>query len=125
MGNRFAFRLLVALFAIGVFAGVGVYSYNLGVAQGLAQSGHALTAPGAGPPYAYWPHPWAFGFGFFPFFPLLFIVFFVFILRGLFWRGWGGPRWGYWHGGVPPAFEEWHRRAHAQPQSPASSGPNA
>ena len=43
------FRLLVALVAIGVFAGVGVYSYNLGVAHGLAQSGHALTAPGAGP----------------------------------------------------------------------------
>jgi hypothetical protein len=72
-----------------------------------------LTAPGAGPPYAYWPHPWAFGFGFFPFFPLLFIVFFIFILRGLFWRRGWGPRWGYGHG-VSPAFEEWHRRAHAR-----------
>jgi hypothetical protein len=121
MGNRFAFRLLIALVALGMFAVVGVYSYNLGVAHGLAQNGHALATPGAGPPFVYWPHPWAFGF--FPFFPLLFILFFVFILRGLFWRGWGGPRWGHWYGGVPPAFEEWHRRAHAQPGSP--SGPNA
>lgn len=124
MGNRFPFRLLIALVAIATLAAVGFYAYNLGVAHGLAQSGHALATPGAGPPYAYWPHPWAFGFGFFPFFPLLFILFLVFVLRGLFWRGWGDPRWGHWHGGVPPAFEEWHRRAHAQPRSPVPSGPN-
>ena len=126
MGNRFAFRLLTGLVAIGLLAAVGVYSYNFGVAHGLAQSSHALTTPEAGPPYGYWPHPWAFGFGFFPFFPLLGILFFVFILRGLFWRGWG-PRRGYRQGcgGVPPMFEEWHRRAHAQPGSPTTSGPSA
>ena len=123
MRDRFAFRLLLALVAISALAAVGFYSYNLGVAHGLVQSGHAFAAPGAGPPYAYWPHPWAFGFGFFPFFPLFGILFFVLVLRGLFWRGWG-PRWGYWHGGVPPAFEEWHRRAHAQPGSSAPPGPN-
>lgn len=123
MGKRFAFRLLIALVAIAMLAAVGFYGYNLGVARGLAQGGHAIT-PGAPPPYPYWPHPWGFGFGFFPFFPLLFIIlFWGVILRGLFWRG----RWGrgYCYGGVPPAFEEWHRRVHAQPGSPTPSGPNA
>jgi len=123
MGNRFAFRLLIALVTIATLAAVGFYGYNLGVAHGVAQSGHALT-PGTPSPYAYWPHPWGFGFGFFPFFPLVFIIlFWVLIVRGLFWRG----RWGRGacYGGVPPAFEEWHRRAHAQPGSPAPSGPNA
>jgi hypothetical protein len=123
MGNRFVFRLLTALVAIAMLAAVGFYSYNLGVAHGVAQNGHAFT-PGTPPPYAYWPHPWGFGFGFFPFFPLVFIIlFWVVIVRGLFWRG----RWGRGscYSGVPPAFEEWHRRAHAQPGSPAPSGPNA
>jgi hypothetical protein len=125
MGNRFAFRLLLALVAMATLAAVGFYGYNLGVAHGLAQNGHAL-APGAGLPFAYWPHPWAFGFGFFPFFPLLFIIlFWVVIARGLFWRGRWGRGWRHRHGGVPPAFEEWHRRAHAQPGSPTPSGPNA
>jgi hypothetical protein len=122
MGNRFAFRLLIALLAIAAIAAVGVYSYNLGVAHGLVQSGHEFAAPGAGPPFAYWPHPWAFGFGFFPFLPLLFIFFLMLLLRGLFWRGPWGRGGGYCQGGVPPAFEEWHRRVHAQPGSPGPSG---
>jgi hypothetical protein len=125
MGNRFLIPLLIALVAIGTLAAVGVYAYNLGVAHGLAHSGHALSGPGAGPPFVYYWHPWAFGFGFFPFFPLLFILFWVLIFRGLFWRGRWGRGWGHWEGGVSPAFEEWHRRAHAQPGSPAPSGPNA
>lgn len=125
MGSRFAFRLLLALVAMATLAAVSFYGYNLGVAHGLAQNGHAL-APGAGLPFAYWPHPWAFGFGFFPFFPMLFIIlFWVVIARGLFWRGRWGRGWGHWHGDVPPAFEEWHRRAHAQPGSPTPSRPNA
>jgi H+/Cl- antiporter ClcA len=124
MGNRFVFRLLIALVAIGILAAVGVYGYNLGVAHALAQSSHP-GGPGAWPPYGYWPHPWGFGFGFFPFFPLLFIFFWVLIFRALFWRGRWGRGWNYCNGGVPPAFEEWHRRAHAQPGSPAASGPNA
>jgi hypothetical protein len=63
------------------------------------------------PVVAVWPRPWGFGFGFFPFFPLFFILFWAFVLRGMFWRGgWRGRGCGY--DGVPPAFDEWHRRAH-------------
>ncbi len=47
MGNRFAFRLLIALVAIATLAAVGFYAYKLGVAHGLAQSGHTLATPGA------------------------------------------------------------------------------
>ena len=43
------------------------------------------------------------------------------VVRGLFWRGaWGGRGCGY--RGVPPAFDEWHRRAHAQ-QVRGGAGP--
>ena len=38
----------------------------------------------------------------------------VILVRGLFWlRGWYGHRYDY-YGGVPPAFDESHRRAHAR-----------
>jgi hypothetical protein len=75
-----------------------------------------ITSPTTGVPVvAVW-QPWGFGFGFFPLFPLLFIFFWVFVLRGLFWRG-GWRRHGRYDG-VPPAFEEWHRRAHAAESAP-------
>jgi hypothetical protein len=114
MGRRY--RWVFGVFVVVLVALVGVYAYNAGVAQGLLESGKLGTASGAAPPVMGWyPHPW--GFGFFPFFPFLFILFSVFLFRGLFWRR------RYWHrgfrphygiDGVPPAFEEWHRRAHAR-----------
>ena len=118
MGSRFRFQWLIGLVVLAMLAAVGVYTYNLGVAQGLAESGRFAVAPGAGAPVvAFWPRPW--GFGFFPFFPLLFVLFWFIVLRGLFWRG---GRWarGCGYRDVPPAFDEWHRRAHAQPGPPAA-----
>jgi hypothetical protein len=119
MGDRFGFRLAIGIVALAAVAAVGFYTYNLGLAQGIAESGRAVAIPGGGVPVvAVWPRPWGFGFGFFPFFPLFFILFWVFVLRGLFWRrGWRGRGYGYGYDGVPPAFDEWHRRAHAQPDS--------
>jgi hypothetical protein len=102
--GRWAAALLVALVALGV----GWMAYGLGYSQGLAQ-GAAAAAPHALYPYG-WYRPWGFGFGFlFPF------LFFFFVLRLLFWggpwrRGWYGAGWR----GMPPAFEEWHARAHEQ-----------
>ncbi len=120
MGNRSGFRLVVSVLMIAMLAGVALYSYNVGVAHGIAESGRVLAAPGnAVPLVVVWPRPWGLGFGFFPFFPLFFILFWILVLRGLFWRrAW----WGRGHGyrGVPPMFDEWHRRAHAQPAPPAS-----
>jgi hypothetical protein len=112
MRRRFSWMFgLVVLAAIAL---VGVYAYQLGVAQGVAESTR-FAAPAAGAPIvAWWPRPWGFGFGFFPFFPFLFVLFWFAVLRGLFWRGgWYGRGCGA--AGVPPAFDEWHRRAHAQP----------
>jgi hypothetical protein len=108
---------LFGLVLLAMLAGVGVYTYNLGVAHGLTVAAPAAASGGA-PPVVFYPRPWGFGFGFFPFFPLM-ILFWIFVIRGLFWRGrWGGNGggcgYGYRYGGVPPAFDEWHRRAHAQ-----------
>ena len=125
MNNRSLFQVLaIAALAIAVAVAIGIGAYNAGVAQGIAQSGQAIAAqPPAGTPVYFYPRPWGYGFfPFFPIFPILFFVFLFFGLRGLFWRGrWGGG-YGYRHGGVPPAFEEWHRRAHEQqpPSTPAS-----
>jgi hypothetical protein len=125
MGDRFAFRWLIGLLILAMVAAVGVYTYNLGVAHGIAESGRAIATPGAGVPVvAIWPRPWGFGYGFFPFFPFLFILFFFFVVRGLCWRGaWRGRMYG--PGGVPPAFDEWHRRAHAQQNAPPAPGSHA
>ena len=102
MGHRTWFRIAIGVLALATLAGVSTYSYNAGLAQGLSESGRTI---------AFAPRPWGFGFGFFPIFPLFVIFFWFVILRGLFWRGpWGHRRWYY--DGVPPAFDEWHRRAH-------------
>jgi hypothetical protein len=111
MNRGFRFRWFAGLLVVGLLAAVGVYAYNLGWAQGLAQGGAAVAAPGTVPLFPMY-RPWGWGFGFFPFFPFFFILFWFFILRGLFWRRyWWGPRWD--ERGVPVAFDEWHRRAHA------------
>ena len=90
MGDRFGFRWLLGIALVGALAVVGVYTYNLGLAHGIAQSGQLVAAPGSGVPVVIWPRPWGFGFGFFPFFPLM-ILFWIFVARALFWRGaWRG-----------------------------------
>ena len=110
MSNRFQGRALsFVLLAAVAAAAVGFFAYNAGFAQGIADSGRLAATPGGPPPYVYmWPRPWGFGFGFFPFFLLLLCFFLV---RRLLW---GGPRvgWGHYYDGVPPRFEEWHRRVH-------------
>ena len=125
--NRTILAILAVLVLIAGAVGIGVYAYNAGVAQGLVDSGRLVApAPGAAPgtvPYPYYGYgpffgrPFGFGFGFLGcLFPLLFFILLFALIRGLFWRGrwgWGpyGPR-GNWSQGVPPPFEEWHRRAH-------------
>jgi hypothetical protein len=123
-----------AILAVLAVIGIGFAAFNAGVDQGvsqqLARTGDAqqvvrVVGPG-----------WGYGRGFgFPFglilFPL-FVVGIVLLLRGAFWRGrWGGgPRWwgpGYGPGGPgygrpwggPEAFDEYHRRLHDQPGTPA------
>jgi hypothetical protein len=119
MDNRVVRALAIgALIVVGA-AAVAIGAYNAGVAQGIAESGRLIAAPPAATPFVYvWPRPW--GFGFFPVFPLFFLLVFFFVMRGLLWTGrWHGG-WRHRYDGVPPAFEEWHRRAHAGPSDPGS-----
>lgn len=123
MNNRSLWRALgIAALVIAGAAAIAIGAYNAGMAQGFAEGGRAIAPPSAGTPYVYvWPRPW--GLGFFPFFPVLFFVFVFLVVRALVWRGplRGGRACGY--GGVPPAFDEWHRRAHAaQPGSTPTPG---
>ena len=117
--NRYGVRLVVGVLALATLVAVGAYTYNLGVARGLMETGRALEGAGAGVPVVHVWHPW--GFGFFPFFPLLFLFLFFFVVRGLLWRGrWHRGGWNHRYEGVPPMFEEWHRRAHARTPDPGS-----
>ena len=105
MDNGWWIRALaIAALAVLVGSAIGIGAYNAGVAHAVADGGRQV----------HWGH------GFFPIFPLFFFFFFFVLMRGLWWGGrWGrgwGPGWGYgyrYRDGVPPAFEEWHRRAHA------------
>jgi len=125
MNNRILFRTLAiaTLIVVGAVA-IGMGAYNAGWVHGMAESGRVMAAPPVGTPYVYlWPHPW--GFGFFPFSPILFFLVFFFFVRGLLWRGRRHGGWGYRYDSVPPAFEEWHRRAHAGQSDPGPRNPDA
>ena len=126
MNNRSLLTTLaIAALAVAGAAAIGIGAYNAGVAHGIAEFGRLAAAPAGTYPYG-WHRPW--GFGFFPIFPFFFFLFFFFIVRGLLWRGpWRGG-WGYRYDGVPPAFEEWHRRAHGEqlastPQADSAAKP--
>ena len=133
MNGKIAFRIVSALVLIAALAGIAFFAFRAGVAQGSpitieAPSGESAPIPhpiygyryGFGMPFH---HPFGFGFGCFA--PLL-ALFLLFValksFRFLFW----GPRWGWghhgrhgWHeGGVPPMFEEWHKRAHGEAEAP-------
>lgn len=114
------FGLLLAILVIAVVAGVGVYAYDMGIAQGTA-GGARLLPPAATDvaPYPYYYRPFFFHpFGIFGCIaPLFFFILIFGLIRAMFWRGhwgWGrhmhGGHWG--EHGVPPMFEEWHKRAH-------------
>jgi hypothetical protein len=129
MNGNTGLRIISALVLIAAIAGIALFAFQAGIAQGSpvtieAPSGQAVPAPypyyGYGMPFH---RPWGFGFGFFG---LLFMIFLFFLalraLRFLFWGarwGWGGHHHGPWRrdweNGVPPMFEEWHKRAHGEP----------
>jgi hypothetical protein len=109
MHNRSIWRgVALSLLALAAATAIGFGAYNLGVEHALTVGQQAVELPAGAHPYPYYG---GHGFFFFPFFGVLFL--FV-IARLIFWRS----RWhrgGYCrHDGIPPAFEEWHRRAHAE-----------
>ena len=125
MNRNTGLRIFSALVLIAAVAGIAFFAFQAGVAQGSpitieAPSGETAPAPypyyGYGMPFHH--RPWGFGFGCFG--PLLAFFFLFLAFRFLFW----GPRWGWghhrghwgrhWENGVPPMFDEWHKRAHGE-----------
>jgi hypothetical protein len=132
-GNNVGLRLIAALVLVAALAGIGYFAFQAGVAQGspvTIQAPEGQTAPMPYPYYGWgmpFHRPFGFGFGCFGFLIVLFLFFLALrSLRLLFWGprwGWGhhhgghGP-WGRWENGVPPMFEEWHKRAHGEAGQP-------
>lgn len=110
---RFLFAAILTLILGGAIA---AGAYEAGLAQSAAQV--VVPAAGAAPVVAYYGHPYAWGFGFFPFgflFPIFGLLLFFALMRALVGAGRGyGHRGWYGDGqpGVPGRFEEWHKRAH-------------
>src|SRR5437870_5993035 len=100
MSGRTVFIVVLAILAIGTLVGVGVWTYDAGVAQGIAEStrvagGGQVTQAYPYPYYGPWVRPWGFGFGFLGIlFPILFFFLIFSLFRALWWRSYGG-----WHGG--------------------------
>ena len=122
---RILWRVLVVLVLIAAILGIGMYAYNIGMAQGLAQKVQAVGNTQM--PQLYYGHPFmGFGFGLFGCLVPLFLLFLIFgSLRLVLWHGPMGldhmhRRHWDWRNedgkDVPPFFAEWHRRAHAAPE---------
>ena len=113
--SRYAWAFgLLAVILIALAAGV---AYNIGLSQGLAQTGVEAATP---PPYPYgWHRPWGAGF----LFPLFFIFFWLVFFRGFCW-GWG-PWWHRYYGGphYTDRLDDWHRRAHERMEGGAGPTP--
>jgi hypothetical protein len=128
MNGRIGLRIVAALVLIAAVASVAFFAFQAGVAQGSPVTIQAPSGETSPLPYPYYGYgmpfhrPFGFGYGFGCFGPLLgfFLIFLAF--RFLFW----GPRWGMMghHGpwrrdwgerGVPPMFDEWHKKAHRGP----------
>ena len=103
MDRRIVLGIVLVLVAVMGAVAIGTNAYHAGIARGLEESGKLPVSYGP-----YWHHgPFGFGFGFL--FPLLFFVLIFGLFRG---RHCGGSHGSWRTAGVPPMFDEWHRRAH-------------
>ena len=132
MNNKIGLRIISALVLIAAISGIGFFAFRAGVAQGSpitieAPSGESAPAPYPYYGFGYGPrfhHPFGFGLGCFGILVPLFLFFFAMkAFRMMIW----GPRWGWghhrhhgpwgrhWENGVPPMFDEWHKKVHGEP----------
>ena len=140
MSRVIAVILLIAVLAVGGGI-IATTAYNAGVTAGAVTDGTGTAVtPVVVPAYGYGWHPFGWGFGFFGFLFFLFFLFLVFgLIRAIFWRGGPGRR-GYWGGSggyygwkdpdgnggsrwesrAHDTFEDWHRKAHGEPDPGAS-----
>lgn len=117
--------------AAGVFAAMVLLAVGLGAYRAGQEHEIVTRAVGDGEMVRVIGHGWSYGPGpgFF-LFPLLGILLVVLLVRGFRrgngWHGGAGSGYGPWaHGGPPPAFEEWHRRAHEGAAASSRNEPGA
>ena len=129
MDGKIVLRVLSGLVLVAAIAAIAFFAFNAGVAKGspvMVQAPSGETAPVPAPyPYYGYPYHRAFGFGWgFGCLGILIPLFLVFIalraFRFMFWGpGWRHHMHGRWgmgyREGVPPMFDEWHKRAHGEP----------
>jgi hypothetical protein len=137
MWRRVILGILLAALLVAGGVGIGLTAYNYGVARGLVDSGRVAVEGGrfVGPHFygaPFFGRPFGFGFGFLGcLIPVLFFFLLFGLFRFIFWRPWGWGHRGHWGGpwmhgegkGVPPMFEEWHKRAHGEQAAPPPESP--
>jgi hypothetical protein len=132
MNGKIGLRIVSALVFLAAVAAIAFFAFQAGVAKGspvTIQAPEGQTAPmpyygyGYGLPFH---RPMGFGFGLGCFGPLLAIFLLMLAFKSFRMMLWG-PRWGrmghhgghgpwgrHWENGVPPMFEEWHKKAHGE-----------
>ena len=125
MTGKIVARIVSVLVLIAAIAGIGFFAFRAGVAQGSpitieAPAGQSAPMPYYGYGYGMPFHRGHFGFGFGCLIPLFAVFLLVTALKSFRMMMWG-PRWGWGHHrghwgerGVPPMFEEWHKKAHGE-----------
>lgn len=142
--NKIGLRIVAGLVLVAAIAGIAFFAFQAGVVNGSpvtiqAPSGDVQAAPAPYPMYGYgyghgMPfHHFGFGLGCFGILIPLFL--FVLAMKAFRMMVWG-PRWGHmghhmghhhgpwgrhWEGGVPPMFDEWHKKAHNVPAGDGES----
>jgi hypothetical protein len=126
MDGKIALRVVSGLVLLAVIAAIGFFAFQAGIAQGSpitieAPSGESMPAPYPHFGYGYgmrYHHPFTWGFG--CLIPLIAVFLLVLALKSFRMMMWG-PRWGWGHRhghwgerGIPPMFEEWHKRMHGE-----------
>ncbi len=139
MKGNLVFKFVAVFVLVAAIAGIAFFAFQAGVAKGSpvtiqAPSGEtaAQAAPyyyGYGLPYRGHHMPF-FGFGCFGLIIPIFLFFFAMkAMRMLFWghhmHGHHYGHWGRrWENGAPPAFDEWHKKAHSEPSDDAQKPAN-
>ena len=126
MNGKIVLRVVSGLVLLAVIGAIAFFAFQAGIAQGSpvtieAPSGESVPAPYPSFGYGYgmrYHHPFGWGFGcLIPIFAVFLLVLALKSFRMMLW----GPRWGWGHRhgrwgecGVPPMFEEWHKKMHGE-----------